>query len=112
MAVSINRKAEPQTVRGLCVICKEKPQKSNGVGIFKPMCTICHKRAYDRSHRQKLDDCCETCGFVPAHACQLDIDHRDGDHTNNSPENLATLCANCHRLKTYINKDWEKKTPD
>lgn len=40
--------------------------------------------------------------------CQLDIDHVDGDHTNNNPINLQTLCANCHRLKTFLNKDWVK----
>ena len=43
---------------------------------------------------------CERCGFVPEHACQLDVDHIDGDHENNDPANLRTLCANCHRLKT------------
>jgi 5-methylcytosine-specific restriction endonuclease McrA len=32
---------------------------------------------------------------------QLDVDHIDGNHRNNNPENLQTLCANCHRLKTF-----------
>lgn len=32
--------------------------------------------------------------------CQLDINHRDGNHLNNARENLQTLCANCHRLIT------------
>jgi len=40
---------------------------------------------------------------------QLDIDHIDGDHTNEDPSNLQTLCANCHRYKTYLNKDFLKK---
>jgi len=52
---------------------------------------------------------CENCGFVAIHRCQLDIDHVDANPENNSPDNLRTLCANCHRLKTYINKDWTKK---
>ncbi len=50
---------------------------------------------------------CEHCGFVALHPCQLDVDHIDGNSDNNSPDNLQVLCANCHRLKTYINKDWE-----
>jgi HNH endonuclease len=43
---------------------------------------------------------CVRCGFVPEHWCQLDVDHIDGDHSNNSESNLQTLCANCHRMKT------------
>jgi 5-methylcytosine-specific restriction endonuclease McrA len=56
---------------------------------------IKHKKGY-----------CENCGFLPLHSCQLDVDHIDGDHNNNSKDNLRTLCANCHRLKTYLNQDW------
>jgi hypothetical protein len=50
---------------------------------------------------------CECCGFIPIHVCQLDIDHIDGNHQNNERGNLQVLCANCHRLKTYLNRDWE-----
>lgn len=60
-------------------------------------------------YRKYLKDRCEVCGFIPMHVCQLDVDHIDGDHNNNDSENLRTVCANCHRLKTFINKDWEKK---
>lgn len=50
---------------------------------------------------------CEQCGFIPEHSCQLDVDHIDGNHNNNDLSNLQTLCANCHRLKTFLNKDWK-----
>ena len=37
---------------------------------------------------------------------QLEVDHIDEDHTNNNIENLQTLCACCHRLKTkYYRED-------
>ena len=52
---------------------------------------------------------CENCGFIPLHICQLDVDHIDGNHNNNEINNLQTLCANCHRLKTQLNKDWQEK---
>jgi 5-methylcytosine-specific restriction endonuclease McrA len=42
---------------------------------------------------------------VPVHPCQLDVDHIDGNRTNSKSSNLQTLCANCHRLKTHMNKD-------
>ena len=45
--------------------------------------------------------CCDECGFVAVDICQLDVDHVDGDWSNDDPENLQVLCANCHRLKTY-----------
>ncbi|CAL9981083.1 HNH endonuclease [Vibrio phage D69] len=32
--------------------------------------------------------------------------HIDGNHSNNSIDNLQTLCANCHRLKTYLCGDY------
>jgi 5-methylcytosine-specific restriction endonuclease McrA len=51
-------------------------------------------------------DKCEHCGFIPMHSCQLDVDHINGDHEDNREENLQTLCANCHRLKSYLNKDY------
>lgn len=35
----------------------------------------------------------------------LQVDHKDGNHTNNDPSNLQTLCACCHNVKTYQNGD-------
>jgi len=51
---------------------------------------------------------CNECGFIAIHPCQLDVDHIDGNRTNNDLQNLQILCSNCHRLKTYLNKDWEQ----
>ena len=48
---------------------------------------------------------CTRCGFIPEDPCQLDVDHIDGNHNNNSLDNLQTLCANCHRLKTKLARE-------
>lgn len=60
----------------------------------------------DKGYKSFKKDSCEACSFKPVHPCQLDVDHIDGNHNNNDPSNLQTLCANCHRLKTWLNKDW------
>ena len=49
---------------------------------------------------------CEHCGFIAKHPCQLDVDHIDGNHKNDDPSNLQTLCANCHRYKTGVQRGW------
>lgn len=71
---------------------------------------INHKHPY-RKHRKTH---CEnidgrlgySCNYEIRHTAQLQVDHIDGDPSNNTPENLQTLCANCHIYKTHANKDY------
>ena len=70
---------------------------------------VLEKKIRDRPWLLFRKEVCEKCGFIPKHSSQLDVDHIDGDNSNNDPLNFQTLCANCHRLKTYQNKDWENK---
>jgi 5-methylcytosine-specific restriction endonuclease McrA len=52
------------------------------------------------AHYQRYKNpACERCGFVAVDPLQLDVHHRDHNHHNNHPENLETVCANCHRLE-------------
>ena len=82
-------------------------RKPNGRTYWSKRCQTCIKaRARARSNKGKIyqdykGDYCVECGFIPQHKCQLDVDHINGDGTDHRPENLQTLCANCHRLKTY-----------
>lgn len=59
------------------------------------------RRPLKKRYRLLLKDRCERCGFVPEHICQLDGHHRNGDHSDNRPKNIETLCANCHRLEHF-----------
>lgn len=39
---------------------------------------------------------CARCGHVPLVDQALSVHHYDGNHRNNAPSNLVTLCLNCH----------------
>jgi 5-methylcytosine-specific restriction endonuclease McrA len=73
----------------------------------KPRSPAQRQRDAERwSYRHIKGDRCEKCGWVPVHPCQLEIDHivpRSAGGTNHR-DNLQTLCANCHRLKTHLEK--------
>ena len=131
-------KPEPTDVQGTCVRCETNPQSSKGSGKFRALCWSCHKERYpktneyyrnyarerrkneefvnrEKGERQRVGykkykkSYCECCGFIAEETCQLDVDHIDGDNKNNDPSNLKTLCANCHRLKTYRERNFKKK---
>lgn len=75
-------------------------------------------------YSQMRESCCSECGFDPAKLPRvkkyensdpvmfnrlirsaITVDHIDGNHENNEPENLQTLCSNCHNIKTIENGD-------
>jgi len=102
---------------GLCDDCGKRAKEPytglNPSGNLRegyyPVCFSCRRWPY-RKYKKEV---CERCGFIPEHRVQLDVDHIDGDHINNNPSNLQTLCANCHRLKTMLNGDgvWGRYVP-
>lgn len=105
MTAWIYRKLEPSDVRGLCLLCNKRPQKKRNNGTYRALCSGCDNKRFNIKvnlpYRKFKLKYCERCNFIPEHKCQLDVDHIDGNHHNNDPNNLQTLCANCHRLKSY-----------
>ena len=95
-----------------CIRCGKNPVSLGLNGRRGRLCSPCRKanragrinagRDLRLKHKKSS---CEHCGFVALHGCQLDVDHIDGNRDNDSPSNFRTLCANCHRLKTHLERD-------
>lgn len=91
-------------------ICKcgnlamNKGKSKAGTVLYRKECGSCHKNG-----RREKGVCCELCSFIAKDPIQLDVDHIDGNPANNDKSNLQTICANCHRLKTKLNNDWNKR---
>jgi predicted HNH restriction endonuclease len=79
---------------------------SSGNTRWGVLCSGCHS-AYKKD---KVLYCQRPgCGFIAEHSVQIHIDHKDGNKHNNKDENLWSLCANCHALKTYVNEEWTNR---
>ena len=68
--------------------------------------TQCYKCLYAARKIVKATKC-KICGIKPENKGDLHKDHIDG--SNNSINNIQTLCAECHKYKTKRQQDWKKK---
>jgi hypothetical protein len=73
---------------------------ANGEVTWKSTCSSCRYEA--RKHKK---DNCEKCG-ISKEIASLEVDHIDGNRSNNDKKNLQTLCTKCHIEKTIKNKDY------
>lgn len=90
---------DEQGRRGTCSICGPvwlKRRERDAVVTWS--CGHRHNQYWRPAHRRHLAPMCEACGFKPRHEAQLDGHHINGDHSDNRPANIMTLCANCHRI--------------
>ena len=88
-----------------------------GYGNYHAECSYHHKKKYGMSgwdYKKYRKDYCENIdgrlGFkctstIMNTAWNLEVDHIDGDRTNNHESNLQTLCNCCHRYKTFSNEE-------
>ena len=88
-----------ETPRPLCGCggpVESKGRTKLGFTIWASGCANCKVKA-----RKNKKDHCEKCGGTK----KLEVDHIDGDRSNNNIKNLMTLCKNCHWEKTLKNKE-------
>ncbi len=90
---------DPETMRGVCAHCGPVRLRFQAPSHY--VCAIARhtKSRTTPKHRVGMGGFCERCSFVPEHTAQLDVHHINHVHADNSPANLRTLCANCHRLE-------------
>lgn len=106
-------------------VCKRHfySMKSGRVGINwkrdihnfhrKGSCEMCHKTAFQfgleiQQYQCPTDRSTRTRDIIKLGMTVLQGDHIEGREIDNAnhPENIQTLCANCHRVKTIANKDY------
>jgi 5-methylcytosine-specific restriction endonuclease McrA len=79
-----------------------KPTASKGIDLkgrrrYRSSCDSCRYKSV-----KKRRSYCEWCFVKSKNGVVLDIDHIDGDRSNNKLSNLQTLCRTCHVRKTKI----------
>ena len=124
------------SMRPLCIHpgCNNRGQhmgnyRKDGTPIFRKYCTKHHhERQAEKKgltsnqwlnsfhpYLQFRKDYCENkdsrlgfkCNYKIRFSGLLQVDHKNGNPTDNRPSNLQTLCANCHIFKTFENKDYK-----
>ena len=101
-------------------------RSQQGIPRYRIHCSHCQGASYGRhAHRPgvrpyKTGRCSDHDGHLGfACATEFDripawakgttqVDHRDGDRNNNTPDNLQELCAVCHQLKGQLCRDFAR----
>lgn len=100
--LSASRKAKGVTGLKFCSrVCKDAAQRLGGLAAIQPPHYGLGNGKHDYRQRalEHYGEKCLACGYC-AHPRMLDVDHMDGDRSNNALENLRVLCVWCHALKT------------
>lgn len=87
-------------------------RKKDGSIRWRKYCSVHHTQTWHPYLRYRKNYCENRdgrLGFICVceirFSGQLQVDHIDGNPSNNHPSNLQTLCANCHIYKGHINND-------
>jgi len=110
-----NPERKQKTEKWYAAMANKNP--NNGWTNFDWSSVPFEKLGRDKKRKLLLEEanyCCTQCGFNKTRECGgsiLEIDHIDGDHSNNSHENLRVLCPNCHAL-TPNYRNWGRNSKE
>lgn len=101
------REIDLQSKTAVCIICGPvKVQVEKHYGSPRARCSV---KAGERKRRMRerrnakygvpKDKKCYDCGLEHENYAFFDVHHLDGNHSNNSAQNLLTVCPNCHRVR-------------
>lgn len=81
--------------------------------IGAPNCRVTQLKKFRRDLIELYGENCSECGLDPiwnGKPLTLQVDHINGDNTDNRPENLRFLCPNCHtQTPTYAGRNIGKR---
>ena len=88
---------------------KNKKGQQKGTNLYKPASYYFDNKQQINSHKLKeklirdrlKENKCELCGIDTWQGVKisLELHHKNGDHYDNSFENLQILCPNCHAIQ-------------
>ena len=89
---------------GRCINARKKGLKIPGIKI--------HKKDFCENKDGHLGFLCPVkTNLWKDYLESLDLDHLDGDHMNNTPDNVKTYCKLCHNRKSKETGDWDSNKP-
>lgn len=82
-------------------------------GNYKPLGELKSKASIRRLVLEEVNNTCEHCGITEwqGKPITLELDHINGDNTDNSRENLRILCPNCHSQTSTFRNQKRNITP-
>lgn len=90
----------------------EKNNRWRGGASFEPYGKEFNK-ALKENIRKRDNYSCQECGYIQKQlGYKLSIHHIDYNKQNNNPNNLISLCKNCHMQTIFNRKDWIKYYQD
>ena len=107
-----------------CIVCGRKILAGMNKATCSRTCSNTHRAGikYGRGHpkdivvsqrslKMRLVDLrgrgCERCKYKKVEILQ--VHHKDRNRSNNSLDNLALICPNCHFEEHYLEKSWLKE---
>jgi len=82
--------------------CANKNRTGIRYGVNSPKDKVKSQKSLKIRLLDQRGRCCERCDYNKHQI--LEVHHKDRDRSNNTLENLALICPNCHAEEHYLKK--------